>query len=245
MNTITFSRVGENMGTFSNKSDDRKIISDIKRSASAIGRLYPVLIDEHGNVIDGAHRLKVDPAWFRVTVPGVESEEQRLLARLISNVCRRNVSAEEKTQMLCELGQVYLELGVPHSELIKMIVRKTGMSYRWVMKYASIDLKVRPGLGGHKIQEQQLGNGVARQATADEQLLSEPPERVANLTSYSNTKFATIIVDKRFYLKLEDSAARLGVDIDTIVNNALLLTMRQMKRLIDRHNISAVTYATN
>lgn len=213
-----------------NKTNDRKIISDIRRSASVVSRLYPVLVDQQGRVIDGVHRLKADPDWFKVKVPGVETEEQRLLARLVSNVCRRNVSAEEKTQMLDELGQVYLEQGVPHSELIKTITKNTGMSYRWVMKYASNDLKVRPGVGGPIIQENKWE--VAHHATSDDRLITEPSQRVANSTNYSNTKFATILVDKQFYLKLANGATKLGVDVDTIINNTLLQTMQRLRRLI-------------
>lgn len=234
------------MSTFTaKKSNDRMIISDIKKSASAIGRLYPVLVDEHGHVIDGAHRLKADPDWFKVTVPGVETEEQRLLARLVSNVCRRNVPAEEKTQMLDELGQVYIGQGLSHGELIKTIARKTGMSYRWIMKYASTDLKQRPGLGGPKTRGERWENQVARRATDVDQLLAQPSERVADLISYSNTKFATILLDKRFYLKLANEATELGVDVDTIINNALLQTMRRLRRLVEQQRLSTVICPTN
>jgi hypothetical protein len=227
------------------KSNDRKIVSVIKKSSSAVGRLYPVLIDEQGQVIDGAHRLKADPDWFKVKVPGVETEEQRLLARLVSNVCRRNVPAEEKNQMLDELGQVYIEQGVPHSELIKTIARKTGMSYRWIMKYASTELKQRPGLGGPKTQKERWENQVARRTTGDDQLLAKPSERVANLTSYSNTKFATILLDKRFYLKLANEATELGVDVDTIINNVMLQTMNRLRRLVEQQRLSTVICTTN
>lgn len=223
---------------------ERKIISDIKRSASSIGKLYPVLVDEQGQVIDGAHRLKADPNWFKVKVPGVKSEEDRLLARLITNVCRRNVSPGEKTLMLDELGQVYLEQGVPHSELVKTIALKTGMSYRWVMKYASKDLKVRPGIGGPKIQGENWDTQVAYRATGEDRLLAEPAQRVANLACYSNTNFATILIEKRFYLKLENGASELGVDIDTIINNVLLQTLQRVNRLIEQHKVPAVICTT-
>lgn len=234
------------MSTFSTtKPNDRKIISEIKKSASAVGKLYPVLVDKRGNVIDGAHRLKADPDWFKVTVPDVDTEEQRLLARLVSNVCRRNVAAEEKTQMLDELGQVYVEQGIPHSELIRTIAHATGMSYRWIMKYASADLKQRPGMGGPRTQEEKWENQVARRATGDDQLLLKPSEKVASLTNYSNTKFATILLDKRFYLKLANEATELGVDVDTVINNVLLQTVQRLRRLIELQKLSAVVCTTN
>ncbi|MGD0645672.1 MAG: hypothetical protein ABSA75_12275 [Candidatus Bathyarchaeia archaeon] len=232
------------MGNFSaNEKAEGEIISDIKRSTSIVGRLYPVLVDSSGRVIDGAHRLKADPTWFKVEVPNMESEEHRLLARLISNVCRRKVPSEEKTKMLDSLGQFYLEQGVPHSELVRKIVQNTGMSYRWVMKYSSDVLKVRPGLGGPRSQKAVYENEVARRATDKDKLLSEPSERIANLTAYSNTNFATILIEKRFYSQLKGAAAELGVDINIIINNTLLMTLQRIKQLIKHEIGSAILVA--
>ena len=218
-------------GSSASKAAERKIISDLKLSASVVGKLYPVLIDKYGRVIDGKHRLKADPNWFRVEVPGVESEEHLLLLRLVSNVCRRNVSSSEKTDMLDELGQLYLEEGVPHNQLVKKIVQKTGMSYRWVMKYASDELKVRPGFGGPKSQKGTYLDKIASRTTIEDELLSAPSEMVAKLSSYSNTNFATILVEKQFYLKFEEAVHRLGIGMDIVINNALILTFQRMNQL--------------
>lgn len=197
----------------------------------AIGKLYPVLVDKRGIVIDGEHRLRADPTWFRVEVSSVESEEQRLLARLVSNVCRRSLSFEEKTEMLSNLGQVYLKQGVCRSELIKTLVKKTGLSYRWVMKYIPDQLKLRPGLGGRRSRKKELGYEVARRATAEESLFLEPRERVVRLASYSNTNFATMLVEKQFYLKLKQAATDLGIDATLVINNALLLAFQSVNHL--------------
>jgi hypothetical protein len=47
-----------------------------------------VLLDKHGNVIDGKHRLVADANWPKMKLEHVESEDDRLIAILISNVCR-------------------------------------------------------------------------------------------------------------------------------------------------------------
>ena len=91
---------------------EEDIIKYLKVSSERAGRLYPVLVDKHGNVIDGLHRLAADEKWPKVTVEGVETEEQRLIARLVSKVCRRNVPAKEKREMLGRLGEIYLNEGV-------------------------------------------------------------------------------------------------------------------------------------
>ncbi|MGP8123262.1 MAG: hypothetical protein ACLP8B_22395 [Xanthobacteraceae bacterium] len=213
------------------KATERKIISDLKVSASLLGKLYPVLIDKRGRIIDGKHRLKADPNWFKVMVPGVESDEHLLLLRLVSNVCRRNVPSSEKTEMLDELGQLYLEEGVPRNELVKKIVQKTGMSYRWVMKYASDELKVRPGFGGPKNQKSIYDDKIVDLRPIQDELLSPVTERVAKISSYSNTNFATILVEKRFYLKLEETVHKLGISMDIVINNALILTFQKMNHL--------------
>jgi len=217
--------------SIADKATERKIISDLKVSASVLGKLYPVLIDNRGRIIDGKHRLKADPDWFKIVVPGVESDEHLLVLRLVSNVCRRNVPSSEKTEMLDELGQLYLDEAVPRSELIKKIVQKTGMSYRWVMKYASDELKVRPGFGGPKNQKSIYNDQNVGHRTIQDELLSTPTERIAKLSSYSNTNFATVLIEKRFYLKLKETAHKLGIDLDIVINNALILTLQRMNQL--------------
>ncbi|MHA1712025.1 MAG: hypothetical protein ACTSUS_08220 [Candidatus Freyarchaeota archaeon] len=85
----------------------KRVVSDLKVSSERVGRFYPILVDKHGNVIDGMHRLEADESWPKMRLENVETGEQRLLARLISNVCRRHVPAEEKTEILERLGELY------------------------------------------------------------------------------------------------------------------------------------------
>jgi len=83
----------------------KRVITDLKASCERIGRLHPTLLDRHGNVIDGRHRLAADENWPKIRLENVETEEDRLIARLISNTCRRHVPAEGKTEMLERLGR--------------------------------------------------------------------------------------------------------------------------------------------
>lgn len=78
----------------------------------------------------------------------VDTEEDRLAARLISNVCRRDVSAGEKSEVLGKLGEIYLGEGLKSGRIAYKIAEETGMSYRWVMQYLPDKLKEIPGLGG-------------------------------------------------------------------------------------------------
>lgn len=216
-----------------------QIVTELKNSALLVGKLYPVLVDKNGEVIDGQHRLEADPTWPKIEVQGMRSKEQLLLARLISNVCRRSVPSSEKTEMLGKLGHLYLERGLPISRIVREISEKTGMSYRWVMKYAPDELKARPGLGGPKSVKDVYESKVARLATADDQLFVEPLDRVAKIANYSNTNFATIMVEKQFYLRLKHASTELGVDLDVIVNNALLLTFQKLVKLAKQSSTPA------
>jgi len=201
-----------------------------------------VLVDRHGNVIDGQHRLTADKNWPKIKLESVETEEQRLLARLISNVCRRHVPAEEKTEMLGRLGEIYLKEGVEPGKIAEKIMEKTGMSYRWVMKYLPDKFKERAGLGGpskalklDKNQEKSQKSKVARRATGEEELLlTVPPEKkVVTVKNYANTHFVNVIVEKPFYTRLEKVAEKLGTSPEVLISNALLLVLKKLEERLD------------
>jgi hypothetical protein len=101
---------------------------DLKASAKLVGPLYPVLIDAEGNCIDGYHRMMADPEWPIQRLEHVKTREQLLMARLVANLHRRKVPAEEKTQMLADLAE---ETGWSP----KQIAEKLVMSHEWVLKY--------------------------------------------------------------------------------------------------------------
>jgi hypothetical protein len=214
-----------------------EIDSGLRLSSRRVGRLYPVLLDKHGNVIDGKHRLAADANWPKMRLDDVESEEDRLIARLICNVCRRNVSAEEKSEILQELGELHVKAGVkPGAELASKISEETGMSYRWVMKYLPDNFKERPGVGGPSpifnltnVKEKLYEGKVARPATLQLDIsLAEPAERVLTVKKYANTDFVNLVLQRRFYANVEKLAENLGTAPDVIINNVLVSTVRKL-----------------
>jgi len=60
----------------------------LEKSEKKIGQLYPILRDAEGKVIDGWHRLDVNPQWKSITLEDVKTEEDRLI---ISAARARNV----------------------------------------------------------------------------------------------------------------------------------------------------------
>ena len=112
----------------------------LAKSIMQVGYLYPVLKDANGNVIDGYHRLDIDPEWPVKKVDEVRDPVQLAIARLIANVCRRDVPAEEKTEWLGQIAE--LTGWAP-----KQIAASLPVSYTWVMKYLPDEYKERPGVG--------------------------------------------------------------------------------------------------
>jgi len=212
-------------------------ISELRASSKRVGRLYPILLDRHGNIIDGLHRFEADEEWPKIVLENIGTVKERLIARLISNVCRRHVSVEEKSEILGRLGEAYFSEGVEPGKIACEIAEETGMSYRWVMKYLPDKLKARPGLGGpskalnlDKSKEKTQKSKVTHYATLKNELsLSDPQQKILTIKNYTNTKFVNIVLEKRFYTKVEKIAEKLGTKPDIIINNTLLLTLKKLE----------------
>ena len=99
-----------------------------------IGKLVPILKDKHGNIIDGFHRIAIDPDWFSIIIEEIDDPVKLELARLAVNFCRRKVSREEmreKIKFLIVQGGLSPE----------GISRITGISLRTVYRYMPKELK--------------------------------------------------------------------------------------------------------
>jgi len=209
--------------------NEKDIVTYLKVSGERAGRLYPVLLDKHGNVIDGMHRLTADKKWPKITIENIETEEQRLIARIISNVCRRHIPTKEKTEMLGRLGEIYQKEGVEQGKIAYKIAEKTGMSYQWVMKYLPEKFKDSP-------QSERAKSALRRRAGEDPESrvisfeLEEPPQGVVAVKAYGNTNFVNIMLEKQFYKQLEETAERLKTTPDKLIYNAICLIIKNLNR---------------
>jgi hypothetical protein len=59
--------------------------------------------------------------------------------------------------------------------------------------------------------------------------LSDPQQKILTIKNYTNTKFVNIVLEKRFYMKVEKIAEKLGTKPDIIINNTLLLTLKKLE----------------
>jgi hypothetical protein len=227
-------------------------ISELRASSKRVGRLYPILLDKHGNIIDGLHRFEADENWPKIVLENIGTVKEKLIARLIGNVCRRHVSAEEKSALLERLGEVYFNEGVEPGKIAYEIAEETGMSYRWVMNYLSDKYKARPGLGGpskvlsmYKSKgKTQKGKGSRYAILENELLLSNPQQKILKIKNYTNTKFVNIVLEKRFYTKVEKIAEKLGTKPDIIINNMLLLTMKKLEDMAKQNQTLSTSMTT-
>ncbi len=115
---------------------------DLVESRRMVRELYPVLLDAHGNVVDGYHRLRADPGWRTETLEHIKTPVQLVLARIIANTHRRSVGREEREEQINELARCLSEdEGVPREALVPTIAEHTTFTDRYIRGLLSSDYK--------------------------------------------------------------------------------------------------------
>ena len=137
---------------------------DLKQSEGAIGQLYPILEAKDGDIIDGLHRERADKNWKRLRLEHIDTQEKKLVARLVANFHRRQVSREEKKEWINGLARIYIKQGLRVrrdistekggyrlNEITQKISEVTGLEITTVRDYISPTYKQTET--GHEIQE--------------------------------------------------------------------------------------------
>ncbi len=124
---------------------------DLKKSSTSIGQLYPVLVAKDGEILDGVHRKASDRSWRTVTLTHIDTTEKKLIARLVANFHRRQVSRDEKAEWINALAELYVKQGFKiegsrdkaqgSNEVAERIVVATGLGRRTVMTYLRDEFK--------------------------------------------------------------------------------------------------------
>ena len=131
--TPTPIKIGQSSELHVSALSEDEDVQGLRGSQKKRGSFYPVLVSSSGEVIDGFHRLAANPNWPKFTVEGIIDPLQLAMARLISNE-RRDVSAEEKAQLLREI-YVYSKWSP------KQMAEELGWNIRTVYRYLPEDLK--------------------------------------------------------------------------------------------------------
>jgi hypothetical protein len=192
------------------------LITNLKISKENIGMLYPILEDFYGNLIDGHHRFQADNKWPRIRLKQIKTKKDKIIARLISNTCRRSVSAKEKTQMLNILGEILLKEGVLQGELSKKIAKDIGMSYEWVLKYLPEKYK-------DSMQSMRASSALCHTArmTRISKLSKPPKEKLIEVGNYINSNLVLLIVHKPLFDRIIKISDLLGIKPDILIQNAM------------------------
>jgi len=114
------------------KLNNFKKNGDLKKSLKVVGQIYPVLRDSKGKVIDGFHRLGVDPDWKSITLENVETEEDRLIVSAHANLTRRHISNKERISIINNLAEIYYKKGLKPDHREKRLIKSGG---RWGNPY--------------------------------------------------------------------------------------------------------------
>ena len=117
---------------------------DLSKSEKGIGQLYPILEAKDGEIIDGFHREKADKNWKRVRLEHIDTEEKKLLARLIANFHRRQICWKEKEEWINSLAEIYKKQGLkiePINEIEAKISNLTGLGGRTIRLYLHEEFK--------------------------------------------------------------------------------------------------------
>ncbi len=117
----------------------------LKKSVLNIGQLYPILKDADGKVIDGFHRLEVNPNWKSITLENVKTEEERLIVSAHANIGRRNVTRKERMDVINRLAEIYYAQGLrPDAKIIT--TGKNGRTQK--RNYNEIKHKIAEAMNG-------------------------------------------------------------------------------------------------
>jgi hypothetical protein len=209
---------------------------ELKDSSERIGQLYPVLVDYHGHIIDGEHRLSANKNWKKVKLENIKTEKQRLVARITCNNVRRIVSSKEKTNQLGELAEIYLSEGIEKGRIAYTIMVETGMSYRWVSKYLPQRYKDASQSERACSAARHAAGRLLHAAKMDwlPQLLRPPEKKLIEVSKYVNTSRVIYIVEKSLHEKVEGVAVRLKTTPDILIQRIIEEMIKEANALAQR-----------
>jgi hypothetical protein len=113
-------------------SEEEELLSIVKRLRELVGEIYPVIEDESGEIIDGWHRVKVNPNWHRKTIKCKDAVDKALV--WLAAHARRTVNPKELSVRMVQVAEKLLGEGVPRDQIVTKIAELTGYSERHVRR---------------------------------------------------------------------------------------------------------------
>jgi hypothetical protein len=122
-------------------SEEDELLLTLRKLREFVGELYPVLVDEEGNIIDGWHRVKVNPNWHRKTVKCKDMSDKAIV--WLAAHARRDVSPKELSVKMIHVAEKLLTEGVPREQIVAKIAEITGYSERHVRRLLPAKYKAK------------------------------------------------------------------------------------------------------
>jgi hypothetical protein len=67
-------------------------------------------------------------------------------------------------------------------------------------------------------------------------LFSVSSERVVVVRTYVNANFVNLTLEKKFHDNFEKLAARLGIATETMINNAMIMVLKEIEKTVTMMN---------
>jgi hypothetical protein len=159
----------------------------------------PVLVDENGDVIDGRHRLEIDPNAPRKVLSGLTAAEKKAMV-FQTNFARRNLSLDQRRELSRTMKQVARELkqegktqetiaalmGIPRSTVANWFQEKNGNNVH--SDNVSIDARIKISPKSKPLILNRVVNGdTPEQVAAD---LKVTPRRIRQIVTSEGKRIA-------------------------------------------------------
>jgi hypothetical protein len=122
-------------------SEEDELLLTLRKLRELVGELYPVLVDEEGNIIDGWHRVKVNPNWHRKMVKCKDVSDKALV--WLAAHARRGINPKELSVKMIQVAEKLLTEGVPREQIVTKIAELTGYSERHVRRLLPAKYKAK------------------------------------------------------------------------------------------------------
>lgn len=135
----------------------------LKKSLNAVGPLYEAIVSEDGEVLDGKHRLEVDPNYPKKQVPA-QTKLRKILIRMHAHH-RRRVPREETQAMLLELAQELEKTGMPKEDISTELAKLLPYTESWIRQLLPLEYKKQEKVEAAKVGAQLIAQKVEARLT--------------------------------------------------------------------------------
>jgi hypothetical protein len=122
-------------------SDEEEFITRLRKLRGLVGEVYPVIVDAEGNIIDGWHRVKVDPSWHKKIVECKDMGEKALVWFAAHE--RRTVSQKELSTNMIHVAEKLLRQGIQRDQIVAKIAELTGYTEQYIRKFLPAQYKAK------------------------------------------------------------------------------------------------------